>query len=164
VRLVVDTSVLVGELLRVAGRERLADERLELFSGLPFENVGEFIEFFSSTRDAFALVRTDQLEGSLLFLLNTWKALNSEQFGSLRTLLAAFKASSRAGHADTLRSLETMVMDGLHEVVFLSDGPDPLGIRVDLYQLGTGNTNDAGTGTTDASTGNTNVTGNRANE
>lgn len=30
-RLVVDTSVLVGELLRVQGRERLADARLDLF-------------------------------------------------------------------------------------------------------------------------------------
>ena len=30
-RLVVDTSVLVGELLRVSGRTRLGDERLELF-------------------------------------------------------------------------------------------------------------------------------------
>lgn len=30
-RLVVDTSVLVGELLRVQGRKRLGDERLELF-------------------------------------------------------------------------------------------------------------------------------------
>jgi predicted nucleic acid-binding protein len=30
-RLVVDTSVLVGELLRSAGRARLGDERLELF-------------------------------------------------------------------------------------------------------------------------------------
>ena len=30
-RLVVDTSVLVGELLRAAGRERLGDARLELF-------------------------------------------------------------------------------------------------------------------------------------
>ncbi len=30
-RLVVDTSVLVGELLRFAGRTRLGDERLELF-------------------------------------------------------------------------------------------------------------------------------------
>ncbi|WP_419922538.1 PIN domain-containing protein [Candidatus Poriferisodalis sp.] len=30
-RLVVDTNVLVGELLRVKGRGRLADERLELF-------------------------------------------------------------------------------------------------------------------------------------
>ena len=30
-RLVIDTSVLVGELLRGAGRARLADERLELF-------------------------------------------------------------------------------------------------------------------------------------
>lgn len=30
-RLVVDTSVLVGELLRVSGRQRLADERIELF-------------------------------------------------------------------------------------------------------------------------------------
>ena len=30
-RLVVDTSVLVGELLRARGRRRLRDERLELF-------------------------------------------------------------------------------------------------------------------------------------
>jgi predicted nucleic acid-binding protein len=30
-RLVVDTSVLVGELLRAKGRERLGDDRLELF-------------------------------------------------------------------------------------------------------------------------------------
>ena len=30
-RLVVDTSVLVGELLRASGRSRLGDERLELF-------------------------------------------------------------------------------------------------------------------------------------
>ena len=30
-RLVVDTSLLVGELLRAAGRVRMADERLELF-------------------------------------------------------------------------------------------------------------------------------------
>lgn len=30
-RLVVDTSVLVGELLRAAGRDRLGDDRLELF-------------------------------------------------------------------------------------------------------------------------------------
>lgn len=30
-RLVVDTSVLVGELLRVRGRERLGDDRLDLF-------------------------------------------------------------------------------------------------------------------------------------
>ena len=30
-RLIVDTSVLVGELLRAAGRERLGDDRLDLF-------------------------------------------------------------------------------------------------------------------------------------
>lgn len=30
-RLVVDTSVLVGELLRASGRARLGDDRLELF-------------------------------------------------------------------------------------------------------------------------------------
>lgn len=30
-RLVVDTSVLVGELLRASGRERVADDRLDLF-------------------------------------------------------------------------------------------------------------------------------------
>jgi predicted nucleic acid-binding protein len=38
-RLVVDTSVLVGELLRRSGRERLGDERLELF--LPEQMWGE---------------------------------------------------------------------------------------------------------------------------
>lgn len=30
-RLLVDTSVLVGELLRTSGRSRLGDERLQLF-------------------------------------------------------------------------------------------------------------------------------------
>ena len=39
-RLVVDTSVLVGELLRASGRSRLGDERLELF--LPEQMAGEF--------------------------------------------------------------------------------------------------------------------------
>jgi predicted nucleic acid-binding protein len=38
-RLVVDTSVLVGELLRVSGRVRVGDERLELF--LPEQMWGE---------------------------------------------------------------------------------------------------------------------------
>jgi predicted nucleic acid-binding protein len=38
-RLVVDTSVLVGELLRASGRTRLGDERLELF--LPEQMWGE---------------------------------------------------------------------------------------------------------------------------
>jgi predicted nucleic acid-binding protein len=38
-RLVVDTSVLVGELLRTAGRIRLGDERVELF--LPERMAGE---------------------------------------------------------------------------------------------------------------------------
>lgn len=38
-RLVVDTSVLVGELLRAAGRERLGDDRIELF--LPEWMAGE---------------------------------------------------------------------------------------------------------------------------
>lgn len=39
-RLVTDTSILVGELLRVAGRERMADARLELF--IPQQMAGEF--------------------------------------------------------------------------------------------------------------------------
>jgi predicted nucleic acid-binding protein len=38
-RLVVDTSVLVGELLRASGRSRLGDGRLELF--LPEQMLGE---------------------------------------------------------------------------------------------------------------------------
>lgn len=39
-RLVVDTSVLIGELLRARGRERLGDDRLELF--IPEEMWAEF--------------------------------------------------------------------------------------------------------------------------
>jgi predicted nucleic acid-binding protein len=38
-RLVVDTSVLVGELLRASGRARLGDDRLELF--IPEQMAGE---------------------------------------------------------------------------------------------------------------------------
>jgi predicted nucleic acid-binding protein len=38
-RLIVDTSVLVGELLRVAGRQRLSDQRIDLF--LPERMAGE---------------------------------------------------------------------------------------------------------------------------
>ena len=38
-RLIVDTSILVGELLRASGRARLGDERLELF--LPEQMKGE---------------------------------------------------------------------------------------------------------------------------
>lgn len=50
-RLVVDTSVLVGELLRAAGRERLGDERLELF--LPDEMLGELRVELPRRVDAF---------------------------------------------------------------------------------------------------------------
>ncbi len=39
-RLIVDTSVLVGELLRVTGRQRLMDERIDLF--LPERMAGEW--------------------------------------------------------------------------------------------------------------------------
>lgn len=38
-RLVVDTNILVGDLLRATGRERIADERLELF--IPEEQLEE---------------------------------------------------------------------------------------------------------------------------
>jgi predicted nucleic acid-binding protein len=51
-RLVVDTTVLVGELLRVEGRERLADERIDLF--LP-EQVWDEVQVELPRRvDAFA--------------------------------------------------------------------------------------------------------------
>ena len=60
-RLVVDTSVLVGELLRASGRTRLADERLELF--LPEQMWGETkIEL---PRRISAFVRRRGLEPSL---------------------------------------------------------------------------------------------------
>jgi hypothetical protein len=121
------------------------DIRLSIFGAAgPFANVDAFFESFVPVRDAFALVRSDGLACLLLYLLNAWKAGNYEQVGSLRTQLAAFRASARAGHADALRPLEAMVMDGLHEVICLSDGPGPLGFRVDRYILGTDNTDVAG--------------------
>ncbi len=60
-RLVVDTSVLVGELLRSTGRTRLGDERLELF--LPEQMWGETqVEL---PRRITAFVRRRGLEPSL---------------------------------------------------------------------------------------------------
>jgi predicted nucleic acid-binding protein len=60
-RLVVDTSVLVGELLRVSGRARLGDERLELY--LPEQMWGETrVEL---PRRIAAFVRRRGLEHSL---------------------------------------------------------------------------------------------------
>jgi predicted nucleic acid-binding protein len=69
-RLVVDTSVLVGELLRASGRDRLADHRLELF--LPERMWGETkveiprrIRFFAQRRGLDPTLR-DQLSASCL--------------------------------------------------------------------------------------------------
>jgi predicted nucleic acid-binding protein len=56
VRLIVDTTVLVGELLRARGRERLADDRLDLF--LP-EQMWEEVQVELPRRvDAFARKRS----------------------------------------------------------------------------------------------------------
>ena len=60
-RLVVDTSVLVGELLRAKGRERLGDERLELF--MPDEVLAEFRAELPRRVEAF--VRHRRLEPSV---------------------------------------------------------------------------------------------------
>ena len=55
-RLIVDTTVLVGELLRAKGRERLADDRLDLF--LP-EQMWEEVQIELPRRiDAFARKRS----------------------------------------------------------------------------------------------------------
>lgn len=69
-RLVVDTSVLVGELLRAAGRDRLGDERLELF--LPEQMWGELrvelprrLASFARHRRLAAGVRDELLEACL---------------------------------------------------------------------------------------------------
>ena len=60
-RLVVDTSVLVGELLRASGRSRLGDERFELF--LPEQMWGETrVEL---PRRISAFIRRRGLEPSL---------------------------------------------------------------------------------------------------
>ena len=55
-RLVADTSVLVRELLRATGRERLGDERLELF--LPDEMLGELRVELPRRVDAFVRHRS----------------------------------------------------------------------------------------------------------
>lgn len=55
-RLVVDTSVLVGELLRSAGRDRLGDDRLELF--LPEQMWSEYRVELPRRLAAFARRRT----------------------------------------------------------------------------------------------------------
>jgi predicted nucleic acid-binding protein len=56
VRLIVDTTVLVGELLRARGRERLADDRLDFF--LP-EQMWDEVQVELPTRiDAFARKRS----------------------------------------------------------------------------------------------------------
>lgn len=60
-RLVVDTSVLVGELLRAAGRTRLGDGRLELF--LPERMWGE--TSVELPRRVTAFVRRRSLEPSI---------------------------------------------------------------------------------------------------
>jgi hypothetical protein len=60
-RLVVDTNVLVGELLRVAGRTRLGDQRIELF--LPEQMWGETqVEL---PRRIVAFIRRRSLEPAL---------------------------------------------------------------------------------------------------
>ncbi|MGD9999688.1 MAG: PIN domain-containing protein [Ilumatobacteraceae bacterium] len=60
-RLVVDTSVLVGELLRASGRARLGDERLELF--LPEQMWGETL--VELPRRIAAFVRRHGLDRNL---------------------------------------------------------------------------------------------------
>ena len=60
-RLVLDTSVLIGELLRAAGRDRLGDDRLDLF--LPERMWGEAkVEF---PRRVSAFVRHRHLDRAL---------------------------------------------------------------------------------------------------
>lgn len=54
-RLVVDTSVLVSELLRAAGRERLGDDRLDLY--LPAQMWGETQHELPRRIDAFVRQR-----------------------------------------------------------------------------------------------------------
>jgi hypothetical protein len=105
--------------MRIAITRALAsadeDMRLTIFSAAgPYANVEAFFTSFIPVRDAFELVQSDGLTCLLLYLLNAWKAGNYEQNGSLRTQLAAFRAS---GRADTLHPMEVIVMDSLHDVL-----------------------------------------------
>lgn len=93
-RLVVDTNVLVGDLLRSAGRERLTDERLELF--LP-EQMWEEAEVELPRRVAAFARRHDLSDTSSAALLASLLEATSANVAVIdEPVYAAYEAEARA--------------------------------------------------------------------
>lgn len=92
-RLVVDTNVLVGDLLRSAGRERLGDERLELF--LPEQMWEAEVEL--PRRVAAFAHRHDLSDGSSAALLaSLLEAISANVAVIDEPVYAAYEAEARA--------------------------------------------------------------------
>lgn len=93
-RLVVDTSVLVGELLQAGGRLRLGDERLELF--LPERMAGELSVELPRRIRAFVRRRglPDELGDELA--ASCWAADEANIGVLLEGVYAAFEDEARA--------------------------------------------------------------------
>lgn len=93
-RLVVDTSVLVGELLRAAGRVRLGDERLELF--LPERIAGELSVELPRRISAFARRRGLPDEVGVELALACRAAVDANVVVLDQAVYAAFEDEARA--------------------------------------------------------------------
>jgi len=97
-RLVVDTSVLVGELLRASGRERLGDDRLELF--IPERMWDETkVEIPRRVR---AFVRRRALEPTVADLL-TARCIEAEEANVVVLEEAVYSAIEEEARARSLR-------------------------------------------------------------
>lgn len=97
-RLVVDTSVLVGELLRASGRERLRDDRLELF--MPERMWGETSVEIPRRVRAFARRRAlDRAVGDLL----TTRCLEAVESNVVVLEEAVYSAIEEEARARSLR-------------------------------------------------------------
>lgn len=93
-RLVVDTNVLVGDLLRSAGRERLADERIDLF--LP-EQMREEAKVELPRRVAAFARRHDLSDASSGELLaSVLEAIEADVAVIDEPVYAAYEAEARA--------------------------------------------------------------------
>jgi predicted nucleic acid-binding protein len=93
-RLVVDTNVLVGDLLRTAGRERLADDRIELF--LP-EQMWEEAQVELPRRVAAFGRRHDLSEGARSALLTSlFEAIEVNVVVVDEAVYAAYEDEARA--------------------------------------------------------------------
>lgn len=93
-RLVVDTNVLVGDLLRSAGRDRLADERIELF--LPEQMWEEAKVELPRRVAAFARRHGLSNTSSGELLASLLEAIEADVAVIVEPVYAAYEAEARA--------------------------------------------------------------------